>query len=254
MTILISTVKMLEMSALVIRGQGYLGANSYGGGEYYDGYGNNNKQGKGFDDCVINNNNTNTNIAISEGNQTIPPEPEPTTATLTVKKQVFGCNNITQFGEMSCGNLQNNSPLWISCDNPAISNTIFCTALNENSFDIEVLNASNNQQIAQFEGSAVGTTIPNLQPGTYTVNEIEQPEGNNVNQLGDSQTTNVRCANQGFPDGGNFFNTTVPRVAYEICFEYEDEQGNDCSTITLAAGEERTCTVKNYIRGAGPPN
>jgi len=28
-----------------------------------------------------------------------------------------------------------------------------------------------------------------------------------------------------------------------ICFEYEDEQGNDCCTITLAAGEERTCIV-----------
>ena len=31
------------------------------------------------------------------------------------------------------------------------------------------------------------------------------------------------------------------------CFEYEDEQGNDCSTLTLAAGENKLCTVKNYI-------
>ena len=53
------------------KGQGYLGANSYGGG-YYDEYGN--KQGKGFD-CVINNNNTNTNINLGfTGNQTIPPD------------------------------------------------------------------------------------------------------------------------------------------------------------------------------------
>jgi hypothetical protein len=162
---------------------------------------------------------------------------------------------------MDCTSLQNNSPLWISCDNANISNTIFCTALNENSFDIEVLNVSNNnQQIAQFEGSAVGTTIPNLQPGTYTVNEIEQPEGNFDNQLADSPTVNIRCTNQEFPDGGNFFNTTASvggvfgnGVFYDICFEYEDEQGNDCSTITLAAGEEKTCTVKNYIRAAGPP-
>jgi hypothetical protein len=72
------------------KGEGYQGANSYGSG-YYDGYGNN-KQGKNLD-CVINNNNNNTNIAISEGNQTIPPEP----ATLTVKKQVFGCDNIITF-------------------------------------------------------------------------------------------------------------------------------------------------------------
>ena len=49
------------------KGQEYLGANAYG--EYYDGYGNNNKQGKGFD-CIINNNNTNTNIVIGGGNVT----------------------------------------------------------------------------------------------------------------------------------------------------------------------------------------
>jgi hypothetical protein len=54
------------------KGKGYFGADSDGG--YYDGYGNN-KQDKGFDDCVINNNNTNTNI-ISGGNQTIPPSCE----------------------------------------------------------------------------------------------------------------------------------------------------------------------------------
>jgi hypothetical protein len=181
-----------------------------------------------------------------------------TTATLTVKKQIFGCDNIggPRNNTMNCSEFKNNSSApWLDCNtNANISDTIFCTALNENSFDIEVLNASNNQQIAQFEGSAVGTTIPNLQPGTYTVNEIEQPAGNFFNQLADSFTSNVRCANLEFPDGGLFINvTSVPAVFYEICFEYEDEQENDCDTITLAAGEHRTCTVKNYIRAAGPP-
>lgn len=52
----------------------------------------------------------------------------------------------------------------------------------------------------------------------------------------------------GFPDGGIVINSTANIAYAPICFEYEDEQGNDCSTIALAAGEERTCTVKNYIR------
>jgi hypothetical protein len=56
------------------KGQGYSGAYSSGvNGEegyngYYDEY---EKKGKGFDDCIIDNNNTNTNI-ISGGNQTTP--------------------------------------------------------------------------------------------------------------------------------------------------------------------------------------
>ena len=62
------------------KGQGYSGAYSSGvNGEgyngYYDGY---EKKGKGFDDCVINNNNTNTNtninVGVGGGNQTTPPE------------------------------------------------------------------------------------------------------------------------------------------------------------------------------------
>ena len=123
--------------------------------------------------------------------------------------------------------------------------------MNENSFDIEVLNASNDQRIAQFEGSAVGKPISNLQPGTYTVNEIEQPTEVANDQLADSPTVNIRCAVLEFPDGGNFVSTTA-RLLYNICFEYEDQQGNDCSTITLAAGEEKTCIVKNYLRPFGP--
>jgi len=44
-----------------------------------------------------------------------------------------------------------------------------------------------------------------------------------------------------------------PDRRYIICIEYEDEQGNDCSTLTLAAGEDKTCTVKNYIRFTNIP-
>jgi hypothetical protein len=49
------------------KGQGYLGTySSDGSGGYGD------KQGKGFDDCIINNNNTNTNVAGGGGNVTTP--------------------------------------------------------------------------------------------------------------------------------------------------------------------------------------
>ena len=56
----------------------------------------------------------------------------------------------------------------------------------------------------------------------------------------------------GFPDGGPVFIDSFV-TTYSICFEYEDEQNNDCSTITLATGEEKICIVKNYIcsRGSG---
>jgi hypothetical protein len=230
--------------------EGYLGSYSSKDGGGYGGAGYDGYSKKGFDDCIINNNNTNTNIAIGEGNQSVPsepePEPEPTTATLTVKKQVFGCDNI--FVDMDCQNLQNNSSApWLDCNtNPAISGTIFCQSLSESIFDIEVLDDQNNQ-IQEFVGSEEGTTIENLEPGTYTVNEIKNPTFA-LNQLFDNPSLEEACINlNGFSDGGELFNSTSS-INFDICFEYEDEQGNDCSTITLAAGEERTCTVKNYIR------
>jgi hypothetical protein len=184
--------------------------------------------------CINNNNNT----VIEEG---------PTIASLTVKKQVFGCDNITGGPDftMDC-DFQNNSEEWLDCNNSAISDTIFCQSLPESIFDIEVLD-DQNAQIQQFEGSEQGTIIQNLEPGTYTVNEIKVD--GNLNQLGIVQEVEDACVNlSGFSDGGDLFNTTSNVFYRFICFEYEDEQGNDCSTITLAAGEERTCTVKNYIR------
>lgn len=56
------------------------------------------------------------------------------------------------------------------------------------------------------------------------------------------------CVGTGFTDGGSLFTTNVRYTT--ICFEYVDEQNNDCSEITLAAGDEKTCIVKNYIRFA----
>ena len=163
-------------------------------------------------------------------------------ASLTVNKTIFGCDIFPNSYSMNCRSL-NNSSQWISCNDLPNGPTDYCGALNENSFDIEV-NASNNQQINQFKGSAAGTTITNLQPGTYIVNEIKYP--NNTNQLGEDSLTEAFCVQRGFADGGELLNQTAERF-YENCFEYKDQQGNNCNTITLGAGEHRTCTVKNYI-------
>ena len=150
---------------------------------------------------------------------------------------------------MDCGDLDNNSPDWLSCDDNLISNTDFCKDLQENFFDIQVLDGQDNQ-IQEFQGSQEGTTIKNLEPGTYKVNEIKHPRSDALDQLQEDVDSQSRCLLQnGFPDGGRL-DTTTGNSYREICFEYEDEQGNDCTTNTIAAGEEKTCIVKNYIRFA----
>ena len=173
---------------------------------------------------------------------------EPGPGSLTVNKEIFGCVTDST-ARMSCQTLQDGSSSWLPCTDPLISGTVFCQNLPANLFDIEVLD-DQNIQLQQFEGSAQGTTIQNLQPGTYAVNEIKHADI--INQLGEDATSEAQCVNvQGFADGGTLENTNVvPFILYNICFEYEDEQGNDCSTLTLAAGENKLCTVKNYISSA----
>lgn len=196
--------------------------------------------------CINNNNNT-----VIEEEEPIPPTPPtPTTASLTVNKEIYGCDNvflIPPFLIMGCTSLQNNDEGWIQCDESPIRDTDFCRELPENLFDIRVLDNQNNL-LQQFEGSPTGTTIENLEPGTYTVEEIKYPPNTGQNQLLESSAATGICRDSGFTDGGQIGLTS--RIQYIICFEYEDEQENDCSTITLAAGESRTCTVKNYINSA----
>jgi hypothetical protein len=204
--------------------------------------------------CINNNNNTVIEAAEEPLVPPTPPEP-PTPASLTVNKQVFGCDNIIieiDFSGMDCG-LENNSTEWLDCNNSSISNTIQCQSLPESIFDIEVLD-DQNTQIQEFEGSTEGTTIQNLDPGTYTVNEIIHPFPG-IDRLSVNAGIAQECIRLGFDNGGELFNSTSNTV-YINCLEYEDEQGNDCNTITLAAGESRTCTVKNYIRVGNdfPPN
>jgi hypothetical protein len=152
---------------------------------------------------------------------------------------------------MDCRALQNNDPAWLPWTDPAISTSLECQGLPPNLFDIEVLDDQNNQ-IQQFEGSAQGTTIHNLEPGTYTVNEIKVPSPGGIGDQSPNLEVNAAaqqaCIDAGFPDGGALYNDRARILYQSICIEYEDEQGNDCSTVTLAAGEEKTCIVKNYIR------
>ena len=189
--------------------------------------------------CINNNNNT-----VIEGE-----EPK---ASLTVKKQIFGCADIPEPTSMACI-LENNSTQWLDCNNSSISGTIFCLSLPPSIFDIEVLD-DQDTQIQEFEGSIEGTSVQNLEPGTYTVNEIIHPFPG-IDRLSVNGGIAQNCINLGFDNGGELLNTTSNTV-YIICLQYEDEQGNDCSTITLTAAEARTCTVKNYIlvSNDSPPN
>jgi hypothetical protein len=190
--------------------------------------------------------------ALNNNNTILEKQILPNKASLTVTKQVFGCDNIVDVPgllEMSCVLLLNNSSNWLDCNNGNISNSKFCQSLPESIFNIEVLDDQNNQ-IQEFEGLEQGTTIQNLELGTYTVNEIKNSTSS-YNQIRESEMVESQCLNAGFADGGILvIVNTTESLEYSICFEYEDEQGNDCSTITLAAEEERTCTVKNYINFA----
>ena len=192
--------------------------------------------------------NVEVSLGILEECLGLEPTPPPTTATLTVNKEVFGCNNFIIGNDvMSCQQMTNTDPAWLPCTDPTISNSPPCLELTANLFDIEVLDDQNSQIIPPFEGSAQGTTIENLQPGEYEVNEIQYQS--NINQLGESLNDETTCGVLGFDDGGTLLSTNAdPDLSYIICIEYEDEQENDCSTLTLAAGEDKTCTVKNYIR------
>jgi hypothetical protein len=96
--------------------EGQYGASSYGSSGGESGYDNNLFKFV----CINNNNNT-----VVGGEQ--PPTP-PTPASLTVKKQVFGCDNFFETF-MDCQSFQNDSPDWLSCDDPTISTTSFCQNL-----------------------------------------------------------------------------------------------------------------------------
>jgi len=178
---------------------------------------------------------------------------QPQTGSLTVKKEIFGCNIFIITNDnniiMDCRGLGPDSEQWLSCDNPNdFDHPDFCVVLGQNLdlFDIEVRDAQDNI-VQEFTGSQDGTTIPDLVPGTYTVNEIVHEEFA-PNELSTSPSTADCTNNQEFVSGGNLFIIPPGTIVYtQICFQFQDEQGNNCSTTTIAAGETKTCIVKNYI-------
>ena len=174
------------------------------------------------------------------------------TTKLTVNKEIYGCDDIFS-NSMSC-DLDNENNLWMLCDE-LIANNVpdsdrFCNPLEENKFDIEMFDINNNliDPPGQFEGSTEGTMIMNLEPGTYNVTEIIH-NNDFSNQLNFNEGDSNVCTGLGFVDGGRFANSggNGP-VFYTICFEYEDENDKDCSLIDLKVGDNKTCTVKNYIQ------
>lgn len=167
-------------------------------------------------------------------------------SSLTVKKQIFGCENITRnddSDDMVCIKLGNNSDLWLQCTDPKINNTAFCENLPKRFFDIEILDGQNNQ-IRQFKDSSLQGTVKNIDPGTYIINQVKYQT--NINELGGSNIAIQDCKSAGFSDGGVLFNQKKP-TQYSICIEYEDEFGNDCSIVTIKKGEKEVCIVKNHI-------
>ena len=209
------------------------------------------QNGNGLSDSLnVERNLVNVCVNVNQNDQ-LKVEPAEETATLTVNKEVFGCSNVEgqpPFQSMSCQTLQDGSSSWLPCIGSTITDTPFCQNLPPNFFDIEVLD-DQDTLIQQFEGSTAGTTIQNLEAGTYAVNEIKSTSGFDQLQSSTDGEIEQSCISRGFDGGGILVTIPEPTLAltYFICFEYEDEQGNDCSDVTLAAGEDKTCTVKNYM-------
>ena len=130
-------------------------------------------------------------------------------ATLTVNKEIYGCNSFNSapaFAIMTCdqGPVDPRFP-WINCDLPSslFDFPSICQRLPENLFDIRVLGPQNNL-IYEDVAPENGTTFDNLQPGTYTVEEIKHDD--NVNQLGIDTNVEGNCKGLGFTDGGILHN------------------------------------------------
>ena len=102
----------------------------------------------------------------------------------------------------------------------------------------EYLDDQNDPIAEDIEGSELGTTIQNIEPGTYTVNEIKNPTSN-INQLGENPDIARICMNvNDFTDGGELINLNA-NLDYNICLEYENQpgnaQGDDCRYYNISS-------------------
>ena len=172
------------------------------------------------------------------------PEP-PKNPILTVNKEMFICSdpNIQRTegppGFLSfsiecdepAGIPDPDSTVWIPWDNCNVNN--FCPFFNEADFLMQIeQNPGPNFIRFEFPGKSDGRSVI-VETGTYQIKEeVNEPK---------------TCGNTNYEDGSVFIthDTQIPPAIPQgdFCFTLE----GDCSG-SIQAGEEKACTVKNYLR------
>ena len=165
---------------------------------------------------------------------------------VTIKKELFVCDE-AQFSDgeffgcfvegFSPFIYSENSGKYIECTEelcPGIDESTFSAFIHKNIALIQDLNP---------QGKEV-----NINKFHYTVTEDQIDERNELGQGFFGSFTQFVCESSGFSDGLDYTRVLKSvgsddmEVGYGICIVYED----DCQGI-IHAGEEKTCTIKNYI-------
>ena len=161
---------------------------------------------------------------------------------LTVTKETFICSdpNIIDLGiafQIDCNDASGTIPdptipVWIPWDDcneisePENVNDNFCSFFDEADFLMQIeQNPGPNFIRFEFPGTSDGRSVI-VESGTYQITEEGAP-GNS-------------CPNTTYEDGGPIIEKGSTQGAF--CFTLE----GDCSG-TIQAGEEKACTVKNYL-------
>ena len=163
---------------------------------------------------------------------------------VTIKKELFVCDEAQTEEEFFYCDDNNgfsfissqNSGRYVECTEdlcPGIDESTFSAFIHKNVALIEDLNS---------EGKKV-----NLNKFHYTVAEDQIDERNKLGQ-GEGPFSQFLCQASGFDDGLEYrilLKSVISEdqiAEYGICIVYE----GDCQGI-IHAGEEKTCTIKNYI-------
>ena len=172
--------------------------------------------------------------------------PTPSQSSLTVSKEMFICNEPTlqpagfssgfEFFNVYCADPNQDSmpdpdsPVWIPWEDCNL--TGFCENFSEENFTVQIeQNPGPNFIRYEFPGTNEGRSVI-VESGTYQISE----EGNIF--VG-------TCPNPAYSGFVGISNPPPPEPSTfaAFCFILE----GDCSD-TIQAGEEKTCTVKNYLR------
>jgi len=172
----------------------------------------------------------------------------PPSQILTVSKEMFICSepNVVFSGTSGGFNIFNidclddttgiipgpDSAVWVPWNNCTENN--FCPFFDEANFTMQIeQNPGPNFIRFEFPGTSEGRSI-NVESGTYQITEEELPP-----DLGS-------CTNTVDYEGVVQVQNPNPSPSAVFCFIVE----GDCSG-TIQAGEEKSCTVKNYFNGGG---